>query len=102
MAFSKNTVSCVYLAEPQMREAAVGFQPLSEALGVLRFEKHTVVCVDDKLQSHTEAGAPQVYPCDHREFTESLCSEIPSTKHRVEEDFMKASPEHAECEYCNI
>uniref|UniRef100_A0A8P4GRS3 Protein shortage in chiasmata 1 ortholog n=1 Tax=Dicentrarchus labrax TaxID=13489 RepID=A0A8P4GRS3_DICLA len=84
------------LAEPQMCETAGSFQPMSEALKVIKLEKQSFVSVGDKLQSHMGTGALQVSLCSNREFTESMKSEFPSTKQEKTEDFKKLSPEHVE------
>ncbi|XP_037632604.1 protein shortage in chiasmata 1 ortholog isoform X2 [Sebastes umbrosus] len=84
------------LAEPQMYEAAVDFQPLSEAWKVIKSGNQSFICAGDTLQSQMETGAPQVYLCSSREFTESIRPEFPSTTEEKMEDFKKLSPEHVE------
>ncbi|KAK5870832.1 hypothetical protein PBY51_003745 [Eleginops maclovinus] len=84
------------LAEPQIYEPVVEFQPLSEAWRVRKSENQSFVGVEDKLQSQRETGPPQVYLCSSREFTESLTSESPPTTEEKMEAFIKLSPEHLE------
>ncbi|XP_031705240.1 protein shortage in chiasmata 1 ortholog [Anarrhichthys ocellatus] len=84
------------LAEPQIYEPAVDFQPLSEAWKVTKSENQSFVVVGDKLQSEMEVGAPQVCLCSDRDFTESMRPESPSTTQEKMEDFKKLSPEHEE------
>ncbi|KAI9513783.1 hypothetical protein NQZ68_039447 [Dissostichus eleginoides] len=75
------------LAEPQINEPVVEFQPLSEARRVIKSED---------LQSHRETGPPQVDLCSSRQFTESMTSELPPTTEEKMEEFKKLSPEHME------
>ncbi|XP_054467380.1 protein shortage in chiasmata 1 ortholog [Anoplopoma fimbria] len=84
------------LAEPHIYEPAVDFQPLSEAWKVLKSENRPFISVGDKLQSQMEIGAPQMFLCNNRDFTESMRPEIPSTTEEKMEDFKKLSPEHVE------
>ncbi|XP_075961127.1 protein shortage in chiasmata 1 ortholog [Anarhichas minor] len=84
------------LAEPQIYEPAVDFQPLSEAWKVTKSENQSFVVVGDKLQSEMEVGAPQVCLCSDRDFTEGMRPESPSTTQEKMEDFKKLSPEHEE------
>ncbi len=79
-----------------MCKPAASFQPLSEALKVLKLQKQNLVC--DKLQSQVATQAPQVHLCSTCEFTENMKSEFPSTKQEMTEDFQKLSPEHLEGE----
>ncbi|XP_068603645.1 protein shortage in chiasmata 1 ortholog, partial [Brachionichthys hirsutus] len=66
-------VAGLLLAEPQMCEAALSFQPLSEALKVIRLEKHSFVCVDDKLPLQTVTGAPHsAYLFNNCDFIENI------------------------------
>ncbi|AWP07461.1 Hypothetical protein SMAX5B_010343 [Scophthalmus maximus] len=81
------------LAEPQTSEAAVDFQPLSEAVKVLESEKQSFISAEGELQSEVRTGASQVYLCSIREFTESMRSESPPTREAKTEDFEKLSPE---------
>uniref|UniRef100_UPI003AB0A4C6 protein shortage in chiasmata 1 ortholog n=1 Tax=Centroberyx gerrardi TaxID=166262 RepID=UPI003AB0A4C6 len=80
------------LAEPQVCEAAVEFQPLSEALKLLKINKDGFVSVGDKLQSQTGTGVPQVYLSRSREFTESMSPEFRAAKVDKVEDFTTLSP----------
>uniref|UniRef100_UPI0037E8A9FC protein shortage in chiasmata 1 ortholog n=1 Tax=Semicossyphus pulcher TaxID=241346 RepID=UPI0037E8A9FC len=82
------------LAEPQIHEQPADFQPLSEALKVIKLDNESSVGVDDKLQSQMRTGTRQVNLCSNCEFTESLRSEFPSEQKM--EDFTKLSPEHVE------
>ncbi|XP_034081149.1 protein shortage in chiasmata 1 ortholog isoform X1 [Gymnodraco acuticeps] len=75
------------LAEPQINEPVVEFQPLSEARRVIKSED---------LQSHRETGPPQVDLCNSSQFTESMTSEVPPTTEEKMEEFKKLSPEHME------
>nr|XP_020444213.1 uncharacterized protein C9orf84 homolog isoform X2 [Monopterus albus] len=84
------------LADPQIHEAAVDFQPLSEAFKVIKSEKRGFIDVGDELQSQTRKGAPLVYLCSNCEFTESMRSKCPVTKEEELEDFEKLSPEPEE------
>ncbi|XP_070759887.1 protein shortage in chiasmata 1 ortholog [Enoplosus armatus] len=85
------------LAEPQIQEPAIDFQPLSEALRVMKLENQSFVSVGDKQQSQMGCMiTPQVYLCSNREFTENMRSEFPSTEQEQMEDFRKLSPEHVE------
>uniref|UniRef100_A0AAQ5WVV6 Protein shortage in chiasmata 1 ortholog n=1 Tax=Amphiprion ocellaris TaxID=80972 RepID=A0AAQ5WVV6_AMPOC len=77
------------LSEPQMYEPAVDFQPLSEALRVVKLEKQSFAGTGDKLQSNVE-----VKLCCSREFTESLRSEFSSNGEEMMEDFRKLPLEH--------
>ncbi|XP_056233081.1 protein shortage in chiasmata 1 ortholog isoform X2 [Seriola aureovittata] len=82
------------LAEPQTYEPVVDFNPLSEAVKVIKSETHSFICAGGELQSQLRMGDPQVYLCSSREFTESMRSEFPSTKDKKMEDFEKLSLEH--------
>ncbi|XP_026200054.1 protein shortage in chiasmata 1 ortholog isoform X3 [Anabas testudineus] len=85
------------LAEPQIFEPAVDFQPLSEALEILKLEKQRFVSVNDELQLQLTMEAPQMYLCSNCEFTESMRSEFLSTEEEEKvEDFEKLSPDHIE------
>ncbi|XP_044051343.1 protein shortage in chiasmata 1 ortholog [Siniperca chuatsi] len=85
------------LAERQIHEPAVDFQPLSEALRVIKLENQSFVGIGDKQQAQMGCIiTPQVYLCSEREFTESMRSEFPSTEQEKMEDFRKLSPEHVE------
>ncbi|XP_070820016.1 protein shortage in chiasmata 1 ortholog [Chaetodon trifascialis] len=84
------------LAEPGICEPAVTFQPLSEALRVIKLEKQSFGCAGDKLPSQAGTGAPQVYLCSDCESTENMSCEFSSTKEEEMEDFKKLSPEHEE------
>ncbi|XP_071339672.1 protein shortage in chiasmata 1 ortholog isoform X2 [Trachinotus anak] len=79
------------LAEPETYEPPLNFQPLSEAIKVIKSEKQSFF---SELQSQTRTGTPQVYLCSNRGFTESMRSEVPPTKEKKLEDFEKLSPEH--------
>lgn len=81
-----------------MREPAVGFQPLSEALTVTKLEKQSLVSTGDDLQSQMGTASRLGFSCSNCEFTESMRSEVPSTEHELMEDFKKLSPEHVEGE----
>lgn len=80
-----------FLSEPQICEPAVAFQPLSEALKVIKCEKQSFECVGEKPQYQVGTGAPQV-------FTENMRCEFSSTKQEEMEDFKKLSPGRVECE----
>ncbi|XP_038560284.1 protein shortage in chiasmata 1 ortholog isoform X2 [Micropterus salmoides] len=85
------------LAEPQIHEPAVDFQPLSEALRVMKLENQSFISVGDKQQSPVGCViTPQVYLCRNCEFTESMLSEFNSNEQEKMEDFNKRSPEHVE------
>ncbi|XP_042344529.1 protein shortage in chiasmata 1 ortholog [Plectropomus leopardus] len=84
------------LAEPQIPETAVDFQPLCGAWKVTKSDYHSFVCGGDKLGSQVETGALQVYSCSRREFTECIKSETPPTNKEKMEDFDKLSLEHEE------
>ncbi|KAI3372610.1 hypothetical protein L3Q82_023088, partial [Scortum barcoo] len=88
-----NFVVSFMLAEPQTHEPAVDFQPLSEALKVLKLEKQSFVDVGNELQSEWRRITSQQYLCSNQEFTESMKSEVPSAEHEKIEDFKKLSPE---------
>ncbi|XP_040010710.1 protein shortage in chiasmata 1 ortholog isoform X2 [Xiphias gladius] len=81
------------LAEPQRYEPAVNFQPLSEALKVIKSEKQSLISAGGELESQMSMGAPKVCLCSNHEFTESLKSEISPTTVEKLEDFKKLSPE---------
>ncbi|XP_059192347.1 protein shortage in chiasmata 1 ortholog isoform X2 [Centropristis striata] len=90
------------LAEPQMFEPAVDFQPLSDAWRVMKSENESFMSVDDKLQSQMETGASPVYLCSSREFTESIRAECPSTTEEKMEDFKELSPENEDITFGSI
>ncbi|XP_027133830.1 protein shortage in chiasmata 1 ortholog isoform X2 [Larimichthys crocea] len=85
----KHTAFVVHflLAVPQICEPAVSFQPLSEALKVMKLEKQSFVGVGDELQ---------VNLCSNCMFTENMRSELHSTKQEDMEEFKKLSLEHEE------
>lgn len=78
-----------FLSVPQICEPAVSFQPLSEALKVMKLEKQSFVGVGDELQ---------VNLCSNCMFTENMRSELHSTKQEDMEEFKKLSLEHEERE----
>ncbi|XP_053277060.1 protein shortage in chiasmata 1 ortholog [Pleuronectes platessa] len=82
------------LAEPETPEPAVDFQPLSEAVKVLKLEKQSFVTAAAELRSQMSKGTSQVYLCSNCELTENLRSELPSTREEKMEDFKKLSPDH--------
>ncbi|XP_047197297.1 protein shortage in chiasmata 1 ortholog [Hippoglossus stenolepis] len=82
------------LAEPETPEAAVDFQPLSEAVKVLKLEKQSFITAAAELKSQMSTGTSQVYLCSNREVTESMRSELPSTREEKMKDFKKLSPDH--------
>ncbi|XP_060927905.1 protein shortage in chiasmata 1 ortholog [Limanda limanda] len=82
------------LTEPETPEPALGFQPLSEAVKVLKLEKQSFVTAAAELRSQMSKGTSQVYLCSNCEVTESLRSELPSTRDEKMEDFKKVSPDH--------
>nr|XP_046241409.1 protein shortage in chiasmata 1 ortholog isoform X3 [Scatophagus argus] len=82
------------LAEPQICEPAVSFQSLTKALNIVNSEKESFACAGDKLQSQMGTEALLVDLRSNCEFTESMRSEFPSTKHEEMEE--KMSPEHVE------
>ncbi|XP_071402352.1 protein shortage in chiasmata 1 ortholog [Centroberyx affinis] len=84
------------LAEPEVCEAAVEFQPLPEALKLLKINKDGFVSVGDKLQSQTGTGVPQVYLSRSHEFTESMSSKFRAAKVDKVEDFTTLSPHSIE------
>ncbi|CAB1426362.1 unnamed protein product [Pleuronectes platessa] len=86
------------LAEPETPEPAVDFQPLSEAVKVLKLEKQSFVTAAAELRSQMSKGTSQVYLCSNCELTENLRSELPSTREEKMEDFKKLSPDHELCE----
>ncbi|XP_006803946.2 protein shortage in chiasmata 1 ortholog [Neolamprologus brichardi] len=90
-----NFVVGFLLSEPQMYEPAVDFQPLWEALKVIKLEKESFISAADKLQSEMETGVPQLSLCCC-DFTESMKSDLPSIKDETGEDLSKLPPEHVE------
>ncbi|KAM4577078.1 protein shortage in chiasmata 1 ortholog [Odontesthes bonariensis] len=88
-------VAAFLLSEPQMYDPAADFQPLREALKLMRLEKESLVSADDKLKVQVEPGVLQVLGCSY-EFIESLRSEFPPTREEEKEDFTKLLPEHVE------
>uniref|UniRef100_A0A668UJC5 Shortage in chiasmata 1 n=2 Tax=Oreochromis aureus TaxID=47969 RepID=A0A668UJC5_OREAU len=91
-----NFVVGFLLSEPQMYEPAVDFQPLWEALKVIKLEKESFISAADKLQSEMETGVPQLSSCCCCDFTESVKSDLPSIREETGEDFSKLPPEHVE------
>nr|XP_033475528.1 protein shortage in chiasmata 1 ortholog [Epinephelus lanceolatus] len=91
-----NFVVGFLLAEPHIYEAAIDFQPLSEACKVMKSENQSFVYSGEKLQLQVETGAPQVYLCRSLEFTESLRCKSPPANEEKMEDFKKLSLEHVE------
>ncbi|XP_056134719.1 protein shortage in chiasmata 1 ortholog [Lampris incognitus] len=88
------------LTEPRTCEPAVEFQPLSEALRILKIDHENVISagdsISDKLQSWMPAGVPDVYFSSSHEFTESLACESSSAKQDKVEDFTIISPSSIE------
>jgi len=80
-----------------MYDPAADFQPLREALKLMRLEKESLVIAGDKLKVQVEPGVLQALSYS-REFTESLRSEFPPTREEEKEDFTKLLPEHVEGE----
>ncbi|XP_070689528.1 protein shortage in chiasmata 1 ortholog [Pempheris klunzingeri] len=87
------------LAEPQIYEPGVDFQPLPEALKVTKLEKQSFIGFGDEQSQTGCTVAPQVYLCRNQEFTERMTSEFSSNKEEKMEDFKKLSPEHVECDH---
>lgn len=81
-----------------MCEPAVCFQPLSEALRILKLEKQSPMCDGEDLPSQMGTGSPQVFLCNNSGFTESMSSEVPPKRHQETEDFKSLSPEHVQGE----
>lgn len=81
-----------------MRKAAVGFQPLSEALRVTKLERQSFISTGDDPQSQMGTATPLGFSFTDCEFTENMSSEVLSTEHEQMEDFEKLSPEHVESE----
>lgn len=81
-----------------MYEPAVNFQPLWEALKVIKLEKESFISAADKLQSEMETGVPQLSLCCCCDFTESMKSDLPSIREETGEDLSKLPPEHVEGE----
>ncbi|XP_029999100.1 protein shortage in chiasmata 1 ortholog [Sphaeramia orbicularis] len=88
-------VLSLLLAEPQLYGPADDFQPLTEALKLLKSTKQSFVSIDNKLHSPTGSGVRQLYVCSPCEFTESMTSEFTSSG-RDDEEFNRVSPEHEE------
>lgn len=81
-----------------MYEPAVDFQPLWEALKVIKLEKESFISAADKLQSEMETEVPQLSLCCCCDFTESMKSDLPSIREETGEDLSKLPPEHVEGE----
>lgn len=79
-----------------MCESAVCFQPLSEALRILKLEKQSLMCDGEDLRSQMGTGPPQVFLCNSSGFTENMSSEVPPKRHQEVEDFKRLSPEHVQ------
>ncbi|XP_041854382.1 protein shortage in chiasmata 1 ortholog isoform X2 [Melanotaenia boesemani] len=85
------------LSEPQIHEPDVEFQPLYEALRVLKSEKQSFIHADDNLELESwESGTPQVFLGCSRDFTESMSSAFPPTRKEEVENFTKLLPEHVD------
>ncbi|XP_055367768.1 protein shortage in chiasmata 1 ortholog isoform X2 [Betta splendens] len=82
------------LAEPQIDETAVDFQPLSEALNIIKLKDATFLQVDE-LQSQMTEGTPPMYVCSDYVITDSMRSEFSCTESKEKvEDFEKRPLEH--------
>lgn len=81
-----------------MCEPGVCFQPLSEALRILKLENQNLMCDAEDLQSQMGTGSPQVFLCNNGGFTENMRSEVPPKRHQETEDFKRLSPEHVQGE----
>ncbi|XP_041643349.1 protein shortage in chiasmata 1 ortholog [Cheilinus undulatus] len=84
------------LTEPHSDEPAVIYQPLSEALKVMKLENQSIISAGDKLLSEMSTEESQVNLYSYREFTESIRSEFPSKEQEETEDFQRLSLEHVE------
>ncbi|KAM9391431.1 protein shortage in chiasmata 1 ortholog [Pholidichthys leucotaenia] len=82
------------LSEPQIDEHSIDFQPLPEALNVLKMEKQRFISTNGNVE--TETSVLQLTLCSGHELPERLKVEFPSTRERVMEDFYKIQPEHVE------
>ncbi|XP_072242952.1 protein shortage in chiasmata 1 ortholog [Leuresthes tenuis] len=88
-------VAAFLLSEPQMYDPAADFQPLREALKLVRLEKESLVSAGDKVKVQVEPGVLQTLGYS-REFTEGFRSEFPPTREEEKEDFTKLLPDHVE------
>ncbi|XP_034548971.1 protein shortage in chiasmata 1 ortholog isoform X2 [Notolabrus celidotus] len=84
------------LAEPQHHAPPADFQPLSEALRVIKLENLNVVGCGDKPQLENRTRALHKNVCSNIEFMERMQTELPSTEQREMEDFKKLPTEHME------
>ncbi|KAK2837948.1 hypothetical protein Q5P01_015160 [Channa striata] len=83
------------LAEPQIYEPTIDFQPLSEAVKVIKPEKQSFIGDTESLQLQNMSRDTQVYFCSNCEFTESMISEFPLSKvEETMEDFNKLANKH--------
>lgn len=78
-----------------MCEPAVCLQPLSETLRILKFEKQSLMCDAEDLQSQMGTGSPQMFLCNSG-FTENMRAEVPSKRHQETEGFKRLSPEYVQ------
>ncbi|KAK2901796.1 hypothetical protein Q8A73_011542 [Channa argus] len=84
------------LTEPQIYEPTIDFQPLSEALKVIKLEKQSFSSIAANLQSQKMSQATQVYLCNNCELIESMKTEsLPIKVKETMEDFKKLS-EHVD------
>lgn len=84
--------------EPQMCEPDLCFQPLFEALKVLKSENQSFFCTGDNPQSETGVGTLQEFLYSNCEFTEKMRAEVPSSENTEMEDFNKLCLEHVDGE----
>ncbi|XP_058492394.1 protein shortage in chiasmata 1 ortholog isoform X2 [Solea solea] len=82
-----NFVVGLLLAEPPISVPAINYQPLPEALKVIKSERQDFICAGGELESQLSTGVAH-------EFTESMMTGFPTTEVEKMEDFKKVSPGH--------
>ncbi|KAM6930973.1 LOW QUALITY PROTEIN: protein shortage in chiasmata 1 ortholog [Xenentodon cancila] len=84
------------ICEPQADESRADFQPLREALRVVKLETEGFTGGGNKLVLQVGTGTPQVFLGSSLEFTESLAYEFPTTGVEEMEVFRKLLPERVD------
>ncbi|XP_032434928.1 protein shortage in chiasmata 1 ortholog [Xiphophorus hellerii] len=90
------------LSEPALHEAASGFHPLHEALGVIKLEKQSFSSAVDKLELRLETGKPEIILGKNLELIEMMTTEVPTNGQNEKEDFNRMTPEHEEVEFLHV